>query len=110
MGADLDAEATWVGAPVRPQRLVLNWGAHEKEVTASRPLLTIGRGELSGLVIKIDKVSRLDALIKFTDYGFTLTDQSSNGTYVTDEAGTTHTVHNDTYLLTGAGSISFGVV
>jgi pSer/pThr/pTyr-binding forkhead associated (FHA) protein len=109
MGANADAEATWVGAPARPQRLVLTWGAREKEVTASRPLLTVGRGDHSGLVIDIDKVSRLHALIKFTDHGFTLTDQSSNGTYVVDEAGTTHTVHNDTYLLTGRGSISFGV-
>jgi pSer/pThr/pTyr-binding forkhead associated (FHA) protein len=106
-----ESEATWIGAAARaPQRLVLTWGAREKEVTAGKPLLSIGRGELSGLVLKVDKVSRLHAVIKYTDLGFVLTDQSRNGTYVVDEDGKTHAVHNDTYLLTGAGSISFGIV
>jgi pSer/pThr/pTyr-binding forkhead associated (FHA) protein len=105
-----EAEATWVGASQRaPQRLVLTWGAHEKEVTPGRPLLSIGRGEHCGLVLKVDKVSRLHALVKHTDLGFVLTDQSKNGTYVVDEEGVTHSVHNDTYLLAGSGSLSFGV-
>jgi adenylate cyclase len=106
-----DAESTWVGVPAAcRQRLVLTWGAHEKQVTEGQPLLTVGRGERCGLVLKIDKVSRLHAVIKFTDLGFILTDQSSNGTYVVDEAGKIHAVRNDSHLLTGRGSISFGVV
>lgn len=79
------------------------------EVTAKRPLLTVGRGELSGIVIRNDKVSRLHARIKFCALGFTLTDQSSNGTYVADSAGTTCMVQNDTHLLEGMGTISFGI-
>jgi adenylate cyclase len=105
-----DPDATWPGVDAPPSRLVLTWGAHEKEVTESRPLLTVGREECSGLVLRIEKVSRLHALIKFTNLGFILTDQSSNGTYVVDEAGTTHAVCNETYLLTGTGSINFGIV
>jgi adenylate cyclase len=90
-------------------RLVLSWGAREMEVTETRPLLTVGRGEHSGIVIRSEKVSRLHALIKFSALGFMLTDQSSNGTYVTDAAGTTYAVRNDTHLLADTGTISFGI-
>jgi pSer/pThr/pTyr-binding forkhead associated (FHA) protein len=110
MNRNLHLEETWPGPPFSvPQRLVLTWGAHEREVTERRPLLTVGRGEFSGIVIRNDKVSRLHASIKFGMLGFTLTDQSSNGTYVADSAGTVWVVHNDAHMLTGAGTISFGI-
>ena len=105
-----DPDATWRGVPAGPpQRLLLSWGGHEREVTEKRPLLTVGRGDTSGIVIRDDKVSRLHAQIKFSSLGFMLTDQSSNGTYVTDADGKTCLVRNATHVLEGAGTLSFGI-
>ncbi len=88
---------------------MLTWGAHEVEVTERRPSLTVGRGVMSDIVIKDDKVSRLHARIEYRNAHYSLTDQSGNGTYVTDSAGTTYNVSNGTYVLLGTGTISFGV-
>ena len=79
------------------------------EVTQERPSLTVGRWDLSGIVIKDDLVSRLHARIQYCLLGFSLTDRSSNGTYVADSAGTIHKVCNDTHLLSSVGTISFGI-
>ncbi len=92
-----------------PCRLLLTWGAHEVEVTEKRPSLTVGREETSDIVIKSDKVSRLHARIAYRNVHFSLTDQSSNGTFIADSAGKTHKVKKDTYVLMGTGTISFGI-
>jgi len=106
----LQADATWPATCADvPQRLVLTWGAHEMEVTEKHPLLTVGREDTSGIVIKSSKVSRLHARIEYRNAHFSLTDRSSNCTYVTGAAGTTHKVSNETYVLMGTGTISFGV-
>jgi hypothetical protein len=103
-------EETWPALPAcAPRRLVLTWGAHEVEVTDRRPTLTVGRGGLSDIVIKSDLVSRLHARIELRDAGFALADHSSNGTYVADAAGTTRMLRNDTQVLRGTGTISFGI-
>ena len=105
-----NVDQTWPAAPVAaPGRLVLTWGAHQEEVTEKRPSLTVGREETNGIVIKTDKVSRLHARIEYRNGHFALTDQSSNGTYVADSAGTTCKVNNETYVLMGAGTLSFGI-
>ena len=104
------AESTWpASAAVAPGRLVLTWGAHQEEVTEKRPSLTVGREDTNGIVIKSGKVSRLHARIEYRNGHFALTDQSSNGTYVADSAGTTCKVNNETYVLMGAGTLSFGI-
>ncbi len=110
MSGQPNAEVTWPAAPaIVPQRLSLTWGAHEVEVTERRPTLTVGREESSGLVIKTGKVSRLHARIEYRNGHFSLTDKSSNGTYVTDSAGKTYKVNGETYVLLGTGTISFGI-
>jgi len=110
VNTQLNVEETWPALPaVAPSRLVLTWGAHEVEVTERRPSLTVGRGVMSDIVIKDDKVSRLHARIEYRNAHFSLSDQSGNGTYVTDSAGTTYNVRNDTYVLLGTGTISFGI-
>lgn len=106
----LNTETTWPAAPaIAPQRLVLTWGAHEVEVNERHPILTVGREEISDIVIKTDKVSRLHARIEYRNGHFALTDKSSNGTYVADAAGTTRRLDKETYVLLGAGTISFGI-
>jgi pSer/pThr/pTyr-binding forkhead associated (FHA) protein len=110
VNSPLQAETTWPAVPADvPQRLVLTWGAREMEVTEKRPLLTVGREETSGIVIKSGKVSRLHARIEYRNAHFSLTDQSSNCTYVTGSAGTTYKVSNETFVLMGTGTISFGI-
>ena len=105
-----NVEATWPAAPaVAPSRLVLTWGAHQEEVTEKRPSLTVGREETNGIVIKSGKVSRLHARIEYRNGHFALTDQSSNGTYVAHAAGAACKVNNETYVLMGTGTISFGI-
>jgi len=88
---------------------VLTWSAHEIEVTEKRPSLTVGREETNGIVIKSGKVSRVHARIEYRNGHFALTDQSSNGTYVADSAGTASRVNNESYVLMGKGTISFGI-
>lgn len=88
---------------------MLTWGAHEVEVTEKRPSLTVGRGGLSGIVILDDMVSRLHARIEYRDVRFSLIDQSRNGTYVAESAGMTRMVRNETHVLRGTGTISFGI-
>jgi pSer/pThr/pTyr-binding forkhead associated (FHA) protein len=106
----LQADETWPTAlSYVPQRLVLTWGAHEVEVTAKHPTLTVGRGGLNDIVIKSDLVSRLHARIELLDASFSLSDRSSNGTYIADAAGTSRMVRNDRHVLTGTGTISFGI-
>lgn len=110
MNRRLNVEETWPASPAyAPQRLVLTWGAHEVEVTDRHPTLTVGRRGLSDIVIKSGMVSRLHARIELRNVSFSLTDQSSNGTYIADSAGTTRLVRNDTHVLTGTGTISFGI-
>ena len=92
-----------------PCRLVITWGAHEVEVTEKHPSLTVGREETSDIVIKSHKVSRLHARIAYRNAHYSLTDQSSNGTFIADSAGKTHKVNKETYVLMGKGTISFGV-
>ncbi len=106
----LNLEETWPASPAAaPPRLVLTWGAHEIEVTERHPMLTVGRRDVSDIVIKDDMVSRLHARIEYRNVRFCLTDQSSNGTYVADSTGATRLVCNATHVLTGAGTISFGI-
>ena len=107
--AQTNMEATWPAAPaVAPGRLVLTWGAHQEEVTEKRPSLAVGREETNGIVIKTSKVSRVHARIEYRNGHFALTDQSSNGTFVTHAGGATCKVNNETYVLMGTGTISFG--
>jgi adenylate cyclase len=110
VNAQTNAEATWPAAPAAaPGRLVLTWGAHQEEVTEKRPSLTVGREETNGIVIKTSKVSRVHARIEYRNGHFALTDQSSNGTFIADHAGMTCKVNNETYVLLGTGTISFGI-
>jgi len=103
-------DETWPASQaIAPSRLVLTWGAHEREVTERHPSLTVGREETNGIVIKTGKVSRVHARIEYRNGHFSLIDQSSNGTYIAKAAGASYKVINETYVLTGAGTISFGV-
>jgi len=100
---------TWaIPAAGAPARLVLSWGVHELELSESHASITVGRADQNDLVMKNDLVSRLHARIDFRNQRFTLTDQSTNGTWVADSAGAARLVRRDNFVLTGSGSICFG--
>ncbi|MEW6688373.1 MAG: adenylate/guanylate cyclase domain-containing protein [Pseudomonadota bacterium] len=88
--------------------LLLTLGGQITEVSAEHPSATAGRAEQNDIVVQGDLISRLHARIDYRSGRFSLTDQSTNGTYVTDASGAEHLVRHDTFVLTGAGTISFG--
>ena len=91
-----------------PERLVLTRGAHELVVSEKHPSVTVGRAEQNDLVVASDLISRLHARIEHRNGRFSLTDQSTNGSYVVDGAGAVRFVRHDTQILSGSGTISFG--
>lgn len=53
-------------------------------------------------------LARLHARIDCRNGRFSLTDQSTNGTWMTDAGGSEHAVRRDSLVLCGTGKISFG--
>ena len=91
-----------------PGRLVLTQGVREFELNEAHPSMTVGRGDQNDLVLKGDLVSRLHARIDYRNGRFTITDQSTNGTYVADPTGAARLVRHDSQVLSGAGTIALG--
>lgn len=103
------SDKAWVIPKAGPSgRLTLTYGAHQLEVGDTHPSVTVGRGEQNELVNPDDRASRLHARIEYRNQRFTLSDQSTNGTYVADATGATRIVRHDTHVLTGSGLIGFG--
>jgi adenylate cyclase len=103
------AGKSWIPEKLAVQEhLTLDYGAHEIEVSDKHPMVTVGRGEQNELVIHEDVVSRLHARIEYRNHRFTLTDQSTNGSYMIDASGTPRLVRHDSLTLSGAGAICFG--
>ena len=103
------AGSVWATAPGGSKgHLLLTMGEQVLEVSAEHPSITVGRSDQSDLPLQGELISRLHARIDYRNTRFLLTDQSTNGTYVTDPAGAEHLVRHDSFVLTGAGTISFG--
>lgn len=102
------AGKAWVAEAAAPQHLVVSCGARQIELDDRHPSMTVGRGEQNELVIKDELVSRLHARIDYRNHRFTLTDQSTNGSYVVDASGNPRLVRHDSLPLSGAGMLCFG--
>jgi hypothetical protein len=103
------AGSVWATAPGGAKgHLLLTMGEQVLEVSAEHPSITAGRSEQSDIPLQGELISRLHARIDYRNTRFLLTDQSTNGTYVTDPSGDEHLVRHDSFVLSGAGSISFG--
>lgn len=89
-------------------RMLLAIGSQVIEVSAAHPSVTAGRAEQNDIVVHGELISRLHARIDYRNGRFSLTDQSTNGTYVTDAHGAEHFVRHDSLALSGSGNISFG--
>jgi len=79
------------------------------EVGPSRPSLTIGRDRSNDLHVPGNHVSRSHARIDFLGGKFLLSDQSSNGTYVSFSKGKSVHLKRDKVVLYGSGTISPGL-
>lgn len=70
--------------------------------------LTMGRADENDLVVKGTLISRLHARIEVLRDRFLLVDQSTNGTFVTNQDGKEAFVRRDSVVLQGRGCIGLG--
>ena len=83
-------------------------GAARIALNAERPTLSLGRAEQNDLVMLGDFVSRIHARIEFRRGRCTLTDESTNGTYLLESAGRLQLIRRESFVLTGTGLLGMG--
>jgi adenylate cyclase len=72
--------------------------------------ITMGRADENDVVIKGNLISRVHARINVARNRFILVDESTNGTFIQQDAGEELYVRRDSTVLTGSGVISMGRV
>ncbi|MDP2322459.1 MAG: adenylate/guanylate cyclase domain-containing protein [Gammaproteobacteria bacterium] len=72
--------------------------------------ITMGRADDNDVVIKGNLISRVHARINAARNRFVLIDESTNGTFIQQDAGEELYVRRDSTVLTGSGIISMGRV
>lgn len=77
-------------------------------VSAERPVISIGRGTQNDLTVKNDLVSRQHFTAQYSRGRCTVTDKSTNGTFILPAGGGRHEVRRDTFPLSGSGIIVLG--
>ncbi len=83
-------------------------GGDSVAVSAERPVISIGRGTQNDLTVKNDLVSRQHFTAQFSRGRCTITDKSTNGTFVMPAGGGRHEIRRDTFPLSGSGVIVLG--
>ncbi|MEO8460116.1 MAG: adenylate/guanylate cyclase domain-containing protein [Dokdonella sp.] len=94
-------------APERA-RLRVRHGDQSYELDAVTPCFTLGRDPGNSLVIEADWVSRLHAALEWKRGYFTLSDRSTNGTWLRIGDDDELHVHRDEVHLRKSGTISLG--
>ncbi|HEV8711353.1 MAG TPA: adenylate/guanylate cyclase domain-containing protein [Candidatus Binatia bacterium] len=89
-------------------RLQLRFREKEIEVSHSRPVVTIGRGQQNDIIVLDALASRMHARIEYRRGKFVLLDQSTNGTYVLTDEGEKAYLRREELVLRGSGVISLG--
>jgi adenylate cyclase len=90
--------------------LLLRYAEQEWLVDADNPLISLGRSADNDIVQEGDLVSRRHAQILWHRGSVRIVDQSTNGSYITTDAGEELIVRRDTLTLLGAGHIGLGRV
>ena len=93
---------------VQHERLRLKYKGREYIADAANPVVTIGRVEGNKIVVETDLTSRQHAEIELTRGRFQLSDNSSNGTMITNASGATQTLRRDKAMLDDTGTICVG--
>ena len=92
----------------RPRKVRLRYLGREYILDDAKKLFTMGRAEENDIVIKGPLISRLHVKIEVTREKFLLVDQSTNGTFVTNQEGKESFVRRDSVTLQGKGYIGLG--
>lgn len=96
---------------IAPAILRLRFKGEELVVGDSGKLaITMGRADDNDVVIKGNLISRVHARINADHNRFVLIDESTNGTFIQQDAGEELYVRRDSTVLTGSGIISMGRV
>jgi class 3 adenylate cyclase len=96
--------------PRRARRLRLTLEDHEFVLDDSRKAVAIGRADDNDVVVRGNLISRLHARIEFARNRFTITDQSTNGTFVQINGEEESFLRRDSMPIKGAGLIGLGRV
>jgi len=96
--------------PRRARRLRLTLEEQEFVLDEARPLVAIGRADDNDVVVRGNLISRLHARIEFNRNRFTITDQSTNGTFVQINGEEESFLRRDSMSIKGAGLIGLGRV
>jgi class 3 adenylate cyclase len=94
----------------RTIRLRLSIAEQEVVIDQDRPIVVIGRADESDVVVRGNLISRLHARIEFNRNRFTLTDESTNGTFVQVAGQEDSFVRRDSIPIKGEGMIGLGRV
>jgi adenylate cyclase len=94
----------------KPRRLRLSVQDRELILDEQFPQAAIGRADDNDIVIRGNLISRLHARIEFSRNRFTLTDQSTNGTFVQIAGEEEAFVRRDSISIKGEGLIGLGRV
>ena len=86
-------------------RLELRFGEKVFEVSDTRPTITIGRLDHNDIVVADSRVSRFHARIEYRKDKYFIIDQSTNGTYITEEGAVTFLLQRDELQLCCNGMI-----
>jgi adenylate cyclase len=96
------------GLRSRSARVRVNCQGREVVLDDSHKEITMGRAEENDVVVKGTLISRLHARIEALRDRFLLVDQSTNGTFVTNQEGKEAFVRRDSIVLQGRGYIGLG--
>jgi len=107
-GDDLTMTAQSVSTPQSQAVLVLKHGGREIVMNQTRTSVSLGRDAGSDFVIADPKASRNHARIEKRRDKFFLSDQSTNGTFVTVKGEAEMSLRREELMLRGSGQIIFG--
>jgi len=94
----------------RNVRLRLRVDDRDYVIDEQRPQAVIGRADESDIVVRGNLISRQHARIEFSRNRFTLTDQSTNGTFLQINGQEEAFVRRDSVSIKGEGAIGLGRV
>jgi len=92
----------------RPMRVRLRYVGREYLLDDSKESLTLGRAEENDVVVKGPLISRTHARVEMARNKVVLVDQSTNGSFVTNQDGKEAFVRRDSVALSGQGLIGLG--
>jgi adenylate cyclase len=107
---DVESITAYAGEkPVRDAQsydtVEFSYGGASVVLSATRPVISVGRGSQNDLVVKKDLVSRQHLRAQFSRGRCTITDNSTNGSVVINDNGERYELKRDSFRLSGSGII-----